>query len=201
MIDFANIPIPIIVAFVGLAGIALGWGINGIAYFVKRKLTGASNAERASYLNNVTDLAGKLRANGMTLDDVHAFESVMRSASVSSSVSADKIVSELASTNEPSVFHSNVAMKGRVGVAYEVAEAKLKQALLDLHLLLHDGEHELLEEAQEAWKVYRRILEDRSLREYYGGTHAPLAAIATGLAETERRTDQILAEIDERLKR
>jgi len=201
MIGMANIPVPLLVAGVGLAGIALGWAVNGVAFFAKRKLTGASKTERAAYLNNVTDLAGKLRANGMTLNDVHAFESVMRSAPVASSLGAEAVVSELASSSEPTAFSSNVAMKGRVGAAYQVAEAKLEQALLDLHLLLGENEHELLDQAQEAWAVYRRVLEDRSLREYDGGTHAPLAAVATGLAETERRTAQILAEVEERSNR
>lgn len=201
MIGIAHIPVPLLVAGVGLAGIVLGWAANGIAFFTNRALTGASKTERAAYLNNVTDLAGKLRASGMTLNDVHAFESVMRSASVASSAGAGAVVGELVSSSEPSAFSSNVAMKGRVGAAYQVAEAKLEQALLDLHLLLGEDEHELLDQAQEAWAVYRRILEDRSLREYDGGTHAPLAAIATGLAETERRTDQILAEVEERSNR
>lgn len=201
MISFANIPVPILVAGVGLLGIALGWAANGIGFFTKRKLTGASKTERAVYLNTLTDLAEKLRANGMTLSDVHAFESVMSSAPMASSKGAGVIIGELASSSEPSAFSSNAAMKGRVAAAYQVAEAKLEQALLDLHLLLGEDEHELLDQAQEAWAAYRRVLEDRSLREYNGGTHAPLAAVATGLAETERRTDQILAEIEERSTR
>lgn len=201
MIGIANIPVPLLVAGVGLVGIALGWMGNAIAFFAKRKLTGASKTERAAYLSNLTDLSGKLQASGMTLNDVHEFESVMSSAPVASSAGAGAIIGELASSSEPSAFSSNAAMRGRVGAAYQVAEAKLEQALLDLHLLLGEDEHELLDQAQETWVVYRRILEDRSLREYSGGTHAPLAAIATGLAETERRTDQILAEVEERSTR
>lgn len=196
-----DIPVPLLVAGVGLIGIALGWAVNGVAFVVKRKLSGSANSEKAAYLNSVTDLAAKLRANGMTIRDVHDLERLMRSAPVASSPSAGAVVDEIVSGGEPSAFSSNVAMKGRVGAAYEVAEAKLKQALLDLHLLLGDDEHELLDQAQEAWAVYRGILEDRSLREYAGGTHAPLAAVATGLAETERRAAQIMAEVEERANR
>ena len=195
------IPIPLIVASVGVISLALGWAANSIAFFVKRKLSGSAHSEKAAYLNSVTDLATKLRANGMTISDVHELEKLMRSAPVVSSQGVGAVVGEIASSSEPSAFSSNQAMKGRVGAAYQVAEAKLEQALLDLHLLLGDAEHELLDQAQEAWAVYRRILEDRSLREYNGGTHAPLAAVATGLAETERRTDQILAEVEERSNR
>jgi uncharacterized protein YecT (DUF1311 family) len=76
-----------------------------------------------------------------------------------------------------------------------MAEAQLKQALMDLRLLLSDREYEALEAAQERWREYRRALEDCALREFEGGTHARLAMVMSGLSETERRTEEIRAQV------
>jgi hypothetical protein len=47
-------------------------------------------------------------------------------------------------------------------------------AVMDLRLLIGEHEAELLSVAQERWQEYRRALEKRALREFAGGTHAPL---------------------------
>jgi hypothetical protein len=112
------------------------------------------------------------------------------------------MVEELADeAGEPEVFHSNLAMKARTGAAYSVAEAKLDQALMDLHLLVGDKEWACTERAQEHWRAYRSALEDSALCEYEGGTHATLAMALVGLAETERRTEEILAQVKDRAAR
>jgi len=118
------------------------------------------------------------------------------------SSTAKQVVEEIAEeANEPEAFHSNVAMKRRTGAAYEVAEAKLQQVLLDLQLLLGERENEALETAQQHWCEYRRALENSALREYEGGTHAPLAMLFVGLTETERRADELRAQVKARSAR
>lgn len=199
MNTLSNIPVPVIVAGVGLTGLALGWLASGLGFLAKRKLSETPKTERAAYLNMVTDLVAKLRTNGMTINDVHAFEEVLRNPAVATSDAAIKVIDE-SYEDEPAAFHTNFAMKSRARAAYDVAEAQLAQALTDLRLLI-GGDDEHLDEVQKRWLAYREALEDRELARYSGGTHATLALALAGLAETERRTGEVRAEIAERSSR
>lgn len=89
-------------------------------------------------------------------------------------------------------------MKAKASAAYEVSEAKLKQVLLELEIRLSERENEMLEAAQVAWSAYRTSLENRSLRQFEGGSHATLAMTITGLVETERRIEELRVEVEER---
>lgn len=197
---FASIPIPIIVAGFTLGGLVLGWFANGLGFLVKRKLTQTPKTERAAYLNTVTDLAAKMRASGMTIEEVHAFEAALRNPAVASSEAATSIVDAVDLEEGPRAFDTNYAMKSRTRAAYDVAEAQLSQALTDLRLL-SGGEDETLDEVQKRWTAYRTALEDREMARYQGGTHATLALALAGLAETERRTEEVRAEVAERSAR
>uniref|UniRef100_UPI002608DA8C lysozyme inhibitor LprI family protein n=1 Tax=uncultured Sphingomonas sp. TaxID=158754 RepID=UPI002608DA8C len=99
---------------------------------------------------------------------------------------------------ELEAFHSNYAMKARTGAAYGVADAHLEQALMDLRLLLSESEEEAWQAAQDRWREYRTALEVCAALEFEGGTHASLAQMMAGLSETERRTLEIRAQIEER---
>lgn len=125
----------------------------------------------------------------------------MLSPTVTRSDAALEAVTQLTEAAEPDAFESNFAMKARTGASYSVAEAKLEQKLTDLRLLLREDEDDLLLATQEAWKAYRSKLEDSTLREYLGGTHATLAIALAGLSETERRTKELEGEIEERRSR
>jgi uncharacterized protein YecT (DUF1311 family) len=192
----------LIVAVVGLVAGFVGWLGQGSTFLLHRWWTGAPRQEQAAYLNSVADLAGKLRAHGMTMDDVRQFEAIMRNPAVAGTAGASDVVDALAEeAEEPDVFHSNVAMKARTGAAYDVADAHLKRALMDLRLLLGEREEEALETAQARWCEYRLALEVCAGLEFEGGTNAPLAEMMAGLTETERRTAEIHAKVEERSAR
>ena len=197
-----DIPTPLLVAFTALIGGFVGWLGRGFGFVLKRWWTGSPNQDQATYLHTVADLGAKLRASGMTMEDVRQLEAIVRDPSVASSATAKQVVEGIADdVSEPEAFHSNVAMKARTGAAYEVAEAKLQQVLMDLQLLLDEPENDALEIAQGHWRQYRRALENCALREYEGGTHAPLAMVFAGLSETERRADELRAQVVERSSR
>lgn len=135
----------------------------------------------------MADLAGKLRAHGMTMDDARQFEAIMRNPAVAGTTAASDVVDALADeAGEPEAFHSNVAMKARAGAAYGVADAHLEQAL---------------EAAQAHWREYRTALEVCAGFEFEGGTHAPLAGMMAGLTETERRTAEVHSQVQARAAR
>jgi uncharacterized protein YecT (DUF1311 family) len=202
MEHLATNQVTLLVAAAGLIGGLIGWFGKGVGFLLARWLTGAPKHERAKYLNTVADLATKLHANGMTMEEVRRMEEMLQAPSITSSDAAIHVVEQLANdASEPTAFQSNNAMKTRTGAAYGVAQAKLHQALQDLKLLVGDGEWECIEKAQEHWAAYRDELAESARREYEGGTHAGLAAGLNAVAETQRRTDEIQAQIAERSRR
>lgn len=183
-----------------LVGGLLGWFGKGIAFLLARWWTKSPKQEKASYLNTVADLAGKLRAQGMTIDEVRQFEEVLQSPSIKASQGATRAVEQLAN-KEPDAFNSNYGMKTRTAAELGVAEAKLNQALQDLHLLVGEDEWALTEKAQALWAEYRDVLAEAARIEFDGGTHAGLAAVLTALAETDRRSEEVRALVAERAAR
>ena len=193
---------PLLLVIVGLGGSLLGWFGKGLAFLLKRRLMGSPKQERVAYLNTVVDIGAKLRAHGMTMEDVGVLEEIVQNPLIKASSAATQVVTEM-TTNVPDnqAIHSIYSMKVRASAAYAVAETKLNQALTDLKLLIGVREWECMSTAQEHWKAYRTALEDCARREYEGGTHAGLAGGLTGLAETERRTAEIQGQVAERAQR
>lgn len=98
----------LIVAAIGLVSSLLGWLGRGLTFVLRRWWTGAPRQGRAAYLNSLTDIAGKLRANGMTLDDVRKFEAIMHGPAITTSTAASEVVAAVAKdAEEPSEFQSN----------------------------------------------------------------------------------------------
>lgn len=93
-----------------------------------------------------------------------------------------------------SPFDTNIAMQIRTGASYEVADAQLEQALLDLRIVVGE-DWPFIERIHEAWLSYRKALEFWAYQQFEGGTHAPLAMTSAGLSETERRTAEIIEEV------
>ena len=189
-----DIPMPLLLAGVALIG-------GGAGFLLKRLMTNAPKRERADYLNTVADLGAKLRSHGMTIDDVNALEAVIKSPILASSGGATPALHEMAVDNEPAVFHTTAAMRGRAGAEYEVVEAKLAQTLMDLRILVDEQEEGALDAAHIAWLKYREALESRALAEFGNGTGGPLAMMLAGIAETTRRTDELRAEVKDRASR
>lgn len=179
----------------------IGWFGRGLVFLLHRWWTGAPKQERATYLNSVADLAGKLRSNGMSIEDVRQFEAIMQNPTVVNSHAMTQVVEDLEDEpEEPVAFHTNFAMKRRAAAAYGVADAHLQQALEDLRLLLSDSEDEALDTVQERWAEYRTAMRDMAELLFEGGTHAPLFGMMTAITETERRTAEVRASVEMRSK-
>lgn len=135
----------IIVAAITIVGGLIGWFGRGVTFLVNRWWTGAPKQEQAAYLSVVADLVAKLKANGMTLEEVRQFEMIMRKPGLANRIAATTVVETIQEDSSTYVpFLSNVAMKARTGAEYGVAEAHLEKALVDLRLMLSDQESEAL---------------------------------------------------------
>ena len=190
-----------LVGLATLIGGGVGWVGRGLSFVLIRWWTGVPKKEGADYLNSVADLAVKLRQHGMSMGEVRELEAAMRRPSAVASPVMGQVIEQIASTTEPQEYLSNFAMKSRTNATYMVAEARLQQALLDLSLLIGEKQRDALTVTQKHWEDYRASLSDFAELEFEGGTHAPLAAAWAGLSETERRTEEVLAEIAERTDR
>lgn len=195
MWDLTDSQASLVVAGAAMLGGLVAWFAKGLAFMLQRKVTDAKAKEHVTYIRDVVDLSERLTTAGMTIEDARQFEALLRAPAANHGDAAKNAINALL---EPAAFESNFAMKARAGAAYELAEAKLRQVLLDLEILLGEGEGEVLLAAQEAWEAYRKSLEDRALRQFLGGSHATLAMTITGLTETERRIEELRAEVDER---
>lgn len=201
MVHLTATEVTLLVAGASLFGGLFAWLGRGLAFVLARWVKKSPKHEHAAYLNTVADLGAKMRANGMTIDEVRQLEKAIQNPSIASSGAAAQVVEELATDPEPKVFQSNYAMKMRTGAAQNVAEAKLEQALRDLQLLMGEPEWDAIVRAQEHWQAYRGWLEESAAREFAGGTHAGLASSLASLAETERRMHEVLAQVNERAGR
>jgi len=187
--------VQLIIAGVSLVSGLIGWFGRGLSFILTRWWTSSAKHERAVYLNAVAEFGSKLRSSGMTITDVTQLEEIMGNPTIGSSEAA---VNAVVGSDGGDAPETNYAMKMRVGAAYEVAVAQLNQALTDLRLRVRESEWEQIEKTQEKWEAYRTEVETCALLRYEGGTHAGLAVALAGLAETERRTAEIEAEVEER---
>jgi uncharacterized protein YecT (DUF1311 family) len=185
---------------VSLGGLVAYFG-RGLAFLLQRRLTAAARREQAASLNSVATFS---ESEGERCDHGGRarLEVVLRNPTFGSGPVATQAAVNMAhDADEPVAYQRNFARKTRVGAAYEVAEAQLMRALMDLKLLISDKVARALYAAQRKWAEYRRLLEFSAALEFEGGTHAPLAASLTGLSETERRNAEIRAQVKDRSAR
>lgn len=185
----------IVAAGFTLLGGLIAWFGRGIAFVLQRKVTDAKAKEQVTYYRDVVDLSGRLAAAGMTIDDAKQFEALLRAPAANHGEAAKKAIDILL---EPAAFDSSFAMRLRADAANEVARSKLQQVLTDLNLMLDDRERDALDAAQKAWQAYIESLSERSFIQFEGGSNATLAMMITGLTETERRIEELRAEVHER---
>ena len=192
----------LIVAAITLIAGLIGWFGRGVTFLLHRWWTAAPKREGAAYLHSVVDLAGKMQASGMTMEEVRQFEAIMQAPTIAGSPGANEVVDSMSSADtEPAAFQTNVGMQTRTRAANDVADAALEQTVTDLHLIMGDRESELLDNAQDRWRAYREALVQCAYYKYEGGTHASLAAGLARLSETERRTAELRSQVEERLAR
>src|SRR5688572_9515690 len=96
MDSLTDTQLTLFITIVGLAAAVIGWMGRGLSFLLTRWWTNAPKRDQAAYLNSVADLAAKLRANGMTIEDVSQLEAIMQNPSVLESNAAAKVVEGLA---------------------------------------------------------------------------------------------------------
>ena len=181
---------------VGFAAALIGWFGRGLAFLIKRWFVGDKHRERLEYISQLADLKIKLRESGLNVEEVEEVAQLLKNPKSKASDKARAVVNEMKEDFQKfDPFDSNVAMKGRAGASYEVANAQLEQALVDLRLVVGE-DWPFIERTHEAWLVYRKSLEEWAYQQFEGGTHAPLSMTMAGLSETERRTAEIREEVD-----
>jgi uncharacterized protein YecT (DUF1311 family) len=198
--------VALLTLLVGGISAFLGWLARGASFVSKRWITGAARQEKASFYQAVTDIAAKMKASGARPEEIAEIAKLVTSEMRTGGTTAVEIITgehgaKVDDRSEHPAFWSNPAMKMRAGAKAAIATAQLEAALTDLRLLMTEHEQEYLEKAQSAWENFHQAQIDLAFTEYFGGTHASLAAELAGIAETEHRLAQILSEVADRKSR
>lgn len=197
MWNLSDSQVALVVAGAGMVGGLIAWFGKGLSFLLHRRVTGAKAKEQVNYIKDVVDLSERMTAAGMTIEDARQFEALLRAPNANQGDAARAALGSLID-EPPTAFVNNMAMKLRADAACQVAQAKLRQVIVDLKLLLSEEEQTALDAAQVAWEAYLQSLEERSFVRFEGASHSTLAMMITGLSETERRTEELQAEVKER---
>lgn len=175
-------------------------------FHVRRQIAGVSKQEHLDYLTGTATLVKTLKDAGVSMDELKAVAGTLKRPSIRDNLlptaKSDALKpSERADRRVLDYDGSNYEMKSQAGLDLEAAQARLDVAVRQLKDQLGDHEQAAFEKAQEIWENYRNAVADAARAEYDGGTHAGLAAALTALAETQRRMNEIRADLAEREQR
>ncbi len=151
---------------------AIGSGLLGavlasLGFLAKRWLTGAKTQEKATLYGALADLLAKLREHGFSLDHVRELESYfagkIKTVGAHSELAGLEALraeppgepDQLEGGREPDQYWTQYAMNVRAGAAFETADARLREALVELGTLISEDEERALEKVQRAWRLYR----------------------------------------------
>jgi uncharacterized protein YecT (DUF1311 family) len=190
----------LITAGAALSGGLLGWFGRGLGFWLARRVTGAGRKEHVDYLTSVAGLMSKMRADGTSVEEVAAFGSALRSPALVQSREVASIV-EIRHCAEIDRFSSSYAMRTRASAQLDLANAKLMQIQVDQRLVLEEVEEEPVAEMHKTWTEYRRALMEAAASEYSGGTIGSIVAALVGIAETERRSEELQSWVVARVER
>lgn len=168
--------------------------LGGAGFLIKRSLTSAPARERTSLYNEVTDLMLKMRAAGVSLEDVQNFEVGLRSK-----VRAAE--GRPSAGSETGQYWTQAEMNRRAYASREVAEAELAAVMAELAGFLSDEQRSLMDRAHELWLEYRAAEAELAASDYEGGSMQPLVR-ATELASlAQDRLSRLRAAVEERRAR
>lgn len=165
---------------------------GGIGWLIKRMITGERRRETADELTAVLDLLHKLKASGMTMEEAKRLAAEFGKGKMPVPLGqqdAVRVVEDL--YEEPDQYGTTMAMKMRLGAQLDAVNAHLKQALIDLELLLDENEGKLLEKAQADWEKHARSEATLSSSAMSGGTLEGVLFLAEMIEQAEKRIEAV----------
>jgi uncharacterized protein YecT (DUF1311 family) len=174
-----------------------GAAVTAAGFFLKRLLSGAATQERITRYAGLADIASKMKAHGLSKNDVLAVEQFIRGKEREAEIAAeDEPVPEQIdeSRNEPAGYWTQTAMNQRAAAAYRVADAQLRQVLLELEHYCGDEFYR----AQKAWEEFRDRQVEFARSEWDGGSIAPLIAAVEAETLTRQRIAWAQATLEQR---
>jgi uncharacterized protein YecT (DUF1311 family) len=166
--------------------------IGGIGWLIKRVITGERRKEAASELTAVLDLLHKLKASGMTMEQAKRLAVEFGKGKMPVPVGQQDDVGIVEySDEEPDQYGTTMAMKMRLGAQLDAVNAQLKQALVDLELLLDENEGQLLEKAQADWEKHARSEATLASSVMSGGTLEGVMFLAEMIDQSGKRIEAV----------
>lgn len=172
--------------------------LGGVGYLGKRWLSRSRRHETTALYSNVADLMTRLRAEGLSLQDVQEFEAQIRTrVRQVKATPIPRTHESRAEEPEPDTYWTTHSMVDRATASLGVREAELEAVLAELRSLLPDARGALLENSQEAWCAYRTAEAHLAASEFEGGTIMPIIRASEAESMTEERIKRVRAMVAE----
>lgn len=166
--------------------------IGGVGWFVRRLVTGERRREATSELTAMVDLIHKLKSSGLTMEEAKRMAAQFGTRDTSAWKSPpNKIKVKNDIDVLPDQYGTTMAVKMRLGAELDSVNARLKQALVDLELLLDDDERELLANSQSNWTTFAESEAKLFSSNMSGGTMEGVLFLAEMIEQSEQRIEAV----------
>ena len=190
--DLSSIPLK------DLTVLALGGFLGVGAYFAKRRIQGDKTKERLEHFGKALDLRQKLKAEGLTADDLQSTIDLVLATNTKRRSIEDRVTGEIVrqkiEIDGPVLCQTEMNFVAAMDL--KIADARLERTLFDLKKHLGREKDSLIEESQTAWQNYAVAQSKLDALYCEGGTMYPTVRRASQEAITVKR----IAEIEELLE-
>lgn len=167
------------------AGATLTAILGCIGYIGRRYISREREREQASLMASAADIASKLKANGLTFEEVDSVKQLIieRKKRKTTEKTTPKLISEshgdleIADNDDSSLDSNGIAkywtqtsMNQRAFASLNVARANLEEKLTELYTIMDDPSVDLLERTQEKWEEFVKMQVELAGYEVKGGS-------------------------------
>lgn len=202
-----NFPPQVTAALIGLAGIIVGLLLRGIGSWLWHLATKGPTKDRAALIGTMADAIAKMRASGISQDDLDQFERYLKGKAEPSAVIAQptsdtevdtKSISYFEGGMEPFEPNTQMAMNLLAQAKAIDVEAQIHRRLDRLKEVAGEDQVEMVDAAQAAWEAYRDAQARVATEPFAGGSIRHLIWWSEIRVASVERLKQIEAEIAQR---
>lgn len=194
-------------ALIGLAGIVVGLLLRGVGSWLWHLATKGPTKDRAALIGTMTDTIAKMKASGISQDDLGQFERYLKGKAEPNSVIAQpnsdtrvdtKSISYFEQGMEPFEPNTQMAMNLLAQAKAIDVESQIHWRLDRLKEIAGEDQVEMIDAAQAAWEAYRDAQARVATEPFAGGSIRGLIWWSEIRVASVERLKQIEAEIAQR---
>lgn len=202
-----NLQPQVTAALIGLAGIIVGLLLRGIGSWLWHLATKGPTKDRAALIGTMADTIAKMKASGISQDDLDQFERYLKGKAEPGAVLAQpnldvevdtKSISYFEEGMEPFEPNTQMAMNLLAQAKAIDVEAQIHWRLNHLKEIAGKDQVELIDASQSAWEAYRDAQAKAATEPFTGGSIRHLIWWSEIRVASVERLKQIEAEIAQR---